>query len=103
MGDTGRVDSTRNKWVAPFALTLAAAWIIWLNPVGFVGGGADDSNNMKAVRCWVAAGEPCLAHTHWATRWPIIAPVAFATGLLGQIPDDHCSGASSPTRAPRWR
>jgi Dolichyl-phosphate-mannose-protein mannosyltransferase len=74
----------RNKWVAPVGLTLAAAWVIWLNPVGFVGGGADDLEYMKAVRCWVAAGEPCLAHTHWATRWPIIAPIAFVTGVLGE-------------------
>jgi 4-amino-4-deoxy-L-arabinose transferase-like glycosyltransferase len=36
------------------------------------------------VRCWVAAGEPCLAQTHWASRWPIIAPIALATGLLGE-------------------
>ena len=76
--------ANRNKWVAPLALILAAVWIIWLNPVGFVGGGADDLEYMKAVRCWVSAGEPCLAHTHWATRWPIIAPIALATGVLGE-------------------
>jgi 4-amino-4-deoxy-L-arabinose transferase-like glycosyltransferase len=79
---TGAAD--RKAWVAPLALILAAAWIIWLNPVGFVGGGADDLEYMKTVRCWVAAGEPCLAHTHWATRWPIIAPIALATGVLGE-------------------
>jgi len=74
----------RNRWVAPAGLIFAAAWIIWLNPVGFVGGGADDLEYMKAFRCWVASGEPCLAHTHWATRWPIIAPIALVTGLLGE-------------------
>jgi 4-amino-4-deoxy-L-arabinose transferase-like glycosyltransferase len=71
-------------WVAPAALVLVAIWIIWLNPVGFVGGGADDTAYLKAVRCWVAAGEPCLAQNHWATRWPVIAPIALATGLLGE-------------------
>ena len=63
---------------------MPRSWIIWLNPVGFVGGGADDTEYLKAVRCWVAAGEPCLAQKHWATRWPIIAPIALATGLLGE-------------------
>ncbi|HMI40739.1 MAG TPA: glycosyltransferase family 39 protein [Sphingomicrobium sp.] len=76
--------ANNNKWIAPLALILAIAWIIWLNPVGFVGGGADDLEYMKAVRCWVAAGEPCLAHNHWATRWPIIAPIALVTGVLGE-------------------
>ena len=79
---TGAVN--RNKWVAPAALILVTAWMIWLNPVGFVGGGSDDAEYLQAVRCWVAAGEPCLAHTHWATRWPIIAPIALVTGLLGE-------------------
>jgi len=71
-------------WAAPASLILVAIWIIWINPVGFVGGGADDTAYLKAVRCWVAAGEPCLAKNHWATRWPIIAPIALATGLLGE-------------------
>jgi 4-amino-4-deoxy-L-arabinose transferase-like glycosyltransferase len=72
------------RWIAPTALILVAAWIIGINPVGFVGGGADDAEYLKAVRCWVAAGEPCLAQTHWASRWPIIAPIALATGLFGE-------------------
>jgi len=84
---SGAIDrSAANKrwWVAPMALVVVATWIIALNPVGFIGGGADDAEYLKAVRCWVAAGEPCLAHTHWATRWPIIAPIALATGLFGE-------------------
>jgi len=76
--------ANQDRWVAPVALVIFATGIIWLNPVGFVGGGADDTEYLKAVRCWVAAGEPCLAPTHWATRWPIIAPIALATGLLGE-------------------
>jgi 4-amino-4-deoxy-L-arabinose transferase-like glycosyltransferase len=76
--------ANKGWWVAPLALIAAATWIIALNPVGFVGGGADDAEYLKAVRCWVAAGEPCLAQTHWASRWPIIAPIALATGLLGE-------------------
>lgn len=72
------------KWIAPIALIIVAVWIIGINPVGFVGGGADDAEYLKAVRCWVAAGEPCLAQNHWMSRWPIIAPIALITGLFGE-------------------
>ena len=75
---------SRIRWVALAAVVLCAAWIIWINPIGFLGGGADDTQYLKAVRCWVAAGEPCLAQSHWASRWPIIAPIALVTGLLGE-------------------
>ena len=74
----------RSRWVALAALVICTAWIIWLNPVGFMGGGADDTEYLQSVRCWVGAGEPCLARTHWASRWPIVAPIALATGLLGE-------------------
>ena len=33
----------------------------------------------------MAAGEPCLAQTHWARRWPIVAPIALATGIWGEF------------------
>ena len=82
----GMEHSAANKnWrIAPVALIIVATWIIWINPVGFVGGGADDTMYLKAVRCWVEAGKPCLAQNHWETRWPIIAPIALATGMLGE-------------------
>lgn len=83
-GGMKRSADSRNWWVAPAALVFCAAWIIGINPVGFMGGGADDTEYLKAVRCWVAAGEPCLAQTHWASRWPIIAPIALITGLFGE-------------------
>ena len=78
-------DATRRlRWVAPVLLVLFVAAIIAINPVGFVGGGADDAEYLIAARCWVAAAEPCLAHTHWASRWPVVGPLALATGLFGE-------------------
>ena len=69
------------------ALTLAAAFAlscILINPVGYVGGGADDEHYLAAARCWVEQGMPCLPPNHWWTRWPAFAPVALSSALLGE-------------------
>jgi 4-amino-4-deoxy-L-arabinose transferase-like glycosyltransferase len=70
--------------LAPLALLLLALGALAIAPIGYVGGGADDTNYLEASRCWVAAGHPCLPHSHWATRWPAIAPMALFTGLFGE-------------------
>ncbi|RIA45660.1 dolichyl-phosphate-mannose-protein mannosyltransferase [Hephaestia caeni] len=57
--------------------------ILAINPRGFIGGGTDDWQYLEAARCWVAHG-PCVPTQHWATRWPLIAPLSIAIGLLGE-------------------
>jgi hypothetical protein len=65
-------------WVA-VALLFA---LVLPNPVGYVGGGGDDWYYVEAARCAVAHGW-CVPDTHWATRWPLIAPMAGVFALLG--------------------
>jgi len=57
---------------------------VLINPIGYSGGGADDIRYLDAARCWVATGGPCLPDSHWATRWPAIAPIALFTGAFGE-------------------
>ena len=64
------------------AIVATVALILFVNPVGFRGGGADDYQYLEAARCWVAHG-PCLPHDHWQGRWPVIAPIAASIALLG--------------------
>lgn len=48
-----------------FALAaLIALCCVALNPVGYVGGGADDEQYLAAARCWVAQRVPCLPEGH---------------------------------------
>ena len=64
-------------------LTAATALVLFVNPIGFIGGGWDDWQYLEAARCWRAHG-PCLPHDHWQGRWPVIAPLAAITALLGE-------------------
>ena len=64
-------------------LAIAIAVTIAINPIGFMGGGWDDWHYLDAARCWREYG-PCLAHNHWQGRWPVIAPLAAVTALLGE-------------------
>ena len=73
--------SVPSRWW--FAVFAVAAGVIFLNPVGYIGSGADDWQYFDAARCWVAHG-PCLPHNHWQGRWPLIAPTAVAIALLGE-------------------
>jgi len=66
-------------WAIPIAL---AAALIFINPVGFVGGGADDGRYLAAAQCWLANG-PCLPTNHWEGRWPVVAPLAMSIELFG--------------------
>lgn len=57
--------------------------LVWLNPVGFMGGWWDDYRYLDAARCWAATG-PCLPQDHWQGRWPIVAPIGAAIAILGE-------------------
>lgn len=70
--------------LAPLWVLLVALAAVLIAPIGYTGGGADDTHYLEAARCWAAAGFPCLPDTHWASRWPSVVPVAVSTGLLGE-------------------
>ena len=65
------------------AAILFAITCLLINPVGYVGGGADDEHYLAAARCWAEAGTACLPRDHWWSRWPIVAPVALSIELFG--------------------
>jgi hypothetical protein len=54
-----------------------------INPSGFIGGGKDDWHYLQAARCLREHGL-CLPHDHWEARWPVVAPIAFFTRILGE-------------------
>jgi 4-amino-4-deoxy-L-arabinose transferase-like glycosyltransferase len=66
------------------AIIVLALACVAINPVGFIGGGGDDTHYLEAARCWVASGGPCLPANHWWTRWPVIAPIAGSIALFGE-------------------
>ncbi len=68
-------------WVA-LAVLLA---LVLPNPAGYVGGGGDDWYYVEAARCAVGHGW-CVPETHWATRWPLVAPMAAVFAMLGDGP-----------------
>jgi 4-amino-4-deoxy-L-arabinose transferase-like glycosyltransferase len=73
---------------APLLLLLAIPVLAAL-PSGYQGGGGDDWHYLQAARCWNASGGwltsgACLPADHWQARWPLIAPMALAIGLLGE-------------------
>lgn len=71
----------REGWLAVAALAL---FYLWIHPIGFTGGGADDSRYMEAARCWAAEGPMCLPDNHWASRWPALAPIAAGISRFGE-------------------
>ena len=75
---TGRV----RLWSIVPALALVLL-LIWINPVGYVGGGGDDWHYLEAARCIVAHGY-CLPDTHWAARLPLTVSTAAAIALFGE-------------------
>lgn len=68
-------------WLAVAAL---AVFYLLLNPIGFTGGGADDSRYLDAARCWVERGTMCLPDNHWASRWPALVPIAVGIEIFGE-------------------
>lgn len=69
------------RWIA--GIFVAIVVLLLLNPGGYIGGGQDDWRYLHAVRCWREYG-PCLPQNHWQTRWPLIAPTAALTWILGE-------------------
>jgi 4-amino-4-deoxy-L-arabinose transferase-like glycosyltransferase len=68
----------------PVCVAVALLLVLVLpNPVGYVGGGGDDWYYVQAARCAAAQGW-CLPETHWATRWPLIAPMGAVFALFGE-------------------
>jgi len=82
MGErVGKMLAGRWGWLA---VAAGAMVYLLLHPIGFTGGGADDSRYLVAARCWAAHGGMCLPDNHWATRWPALAPIAAGISLLGE-------------------
>ncbi|MEP6786183.1 MAG: glycosyltransferase family 39 protein [Sphingomonadales bacterium] len=87
-----RADSKR---ALPDPLLVAAALLLVLvmpNPAGYVGGGGDDFYYVQAARC-VALHGWCVPETHWAARWPLVAPMGAAFAIFG---DGRWQGALVP-------
>jgi hypothetical protein len=61
-----------------------AVTALLINPIGYVGGTGDDVHYLQAARCWAAHAGPCLPTDHWMARWPVLAPIAWTTGWLGE-------------------
>jgi hypothetical protein len=72
--------TARIWWIA---LIAAFGLMMLINPSGFIGGGQDDWHYLQAARCLREHGL-CLPHDHWEARWPVVAPIAFFTHLLGE-------------------
>lgn len=70
----------RSGWWIPLSV---AVLVIAINPIGYLGGGADDTQYLMAARCWVEHGT-CLPTSHWAARWPVVVPLAVVLGLWGE-------------------
>ena len=69
--------------VPPVAVAVLLLLILVLpNPAGYVGGGGDDWYYVQAARCAAAHGW-CLPETHWATRWPLVAPMGLVFAVFG--------------------
>jgi 4-amino-4-deoxy-L-arabinose transferase-like glycosyltransferase len=71
------------RWQTHIILLAAISIVLLVNPFGFSGGGNDNGRYLEAARCWVANGI-CLPSNHWASRWPVFAPIALITGLVGE-------------------
>lgn len=70
--------------LGPVLVALFAISCVAINPIGFIGGGSDENHYLDAARCWVSSGQPCLPHNHWASRWPVVAPIAASIALFGE-------------------
>ena len=68
-------------------MIIAALAIPLINPVGYVGGGHDDSHYLDAARCWV---EPSVAPQVWARqgcrRWRLVSVAGTRKPRRGYCP-----------------
>jgi hypothetical protein len=78
--ETNDARTARIWWIA---LIAAFALMMLINPSGFIGGGQDDWHYLQFARCLREHGL-CLPHDHWEARWPVVAPIAFFTRILGE-------------------
>jgi 4-amino-4-deoxy-L-arabinose transferase-like glycosyltransferase len=62
---------------------VLALVLIFLNPVGYVGGGWDDYRYLTAIRCTAEHGF-CIPTNHWERRFPLVLPLGYTTLLLGE-------------------
>lgn len=77
------VSRPRRFALPPVAVTVVLLLILVLpTPAGYVGGGGDDWYYVQAARCAAAQGW-CLPETHWATRWPLVAPMGLVFAMFG--------------------
>ena len=67
------------RWIG--AIVFVCLLNFW-NPVGYVGGGADDDRYIAGALCWIGNG-PCLPVNHWEGRWPLIASLAASIEMFG--------------------
>ena len=71
-------------WVASWAPAVLILSVLPIfGSVGYLGGGGDDWYYLEAARCLVQHGV-CVPATHWATRWPLVAPLAGALAMFGE-------------------
>lgn len=77
IADASRTLADRKNW-----LWLLVAAFVFINPVGYVGGGADDDRYLAGALCWLQQG-PCLPVNHWEGRWPLIGSLALSLELFG--------------------
>ncbi len=76
---------SRARRIAIPPLVVAVALLLLLvlpNPAGYVGGGGDDWYYVQAARCAATNGW-CLPDTHWAARWPLVAPMGLSFAVFG--------------------
>lgn len=69
--------------VPPVLVAVALLLVLVLpNPAGYVGAAGDDFHYVQAARC-AAAASWCLPETHWAVRWPLVAPMGLVFRFFG--------------------
>lgn len=78
-----RPDALSFRWPTWTPAVIMLAIVCAFGAEAYVGGGGDDYYYLDAARCLVR-GELCLPHTHWAARWPVVAPLAAAIALFGE-------------------
>lgn len=76
---TGLGDRLPDPRIVALALLFA---LVLPNPAGYVGAGGDDFFYVQAARC-VAVHGWCVPETHWAARWPLVAPMGAIFALQG--------------------